>query len=164
MILYSLVSLGLCFLVSLSLMLHPLSVGVCVLVASMFACLVISILSYSWYGYMLFLIFWGGLLVMFAYVCASTPNALFEGNMVVVFVLSMSVLMATVFWKVLFAVDGMEVVEMSVPGCLSSSMGESLVYPFSMSVIVGLGIILLVNLLAVVKVCVFESGPLREYY
>nr|YP_010518003.1 NADH dehydrogenase subunit 6 [Cocculina enigmadonta]UXN84355.1 NADH dehydrogenase subunit 6 [Cocculina enigmadonta] len=162
MVLYSLVSLSFCFFIMLPIMLHPLSVGVCVLVISVFSCLLISMVSHAWYGYMLFLIFVGGLLVMFAYVCALTPNVIFTGYSDVFLCLFLYVgiffLIKKMFFMDAFSVSGLD--EISV---LSSTMGESLVFPFFMSIIIGLGLILLFTLLAVVKICTMDGGSLRGY-
>nr|QBC73181.1 NADH dehydrogenase subunit 6 [Cocculina subcompressa] len=162
-VLYSLVSLSFCFFMLIPMMLHPLSVGVCVLIVSMFSCLVISVISYPWYGYMLFLIFVGGLLVMFAYVCALTPNVIFTGYSD--FLLALLLYLGTFFLlKKMYFADMFSVVDISKLSMFSSSMGESLVFPFFMSIIIGLGLILLFTLLAVVKICCGSGGgPLRKY-
>uniref|UniRef100_UPI0030FE0272 NADH dehydrogenase subunit 6 n=1 Tax=Thyasira tokunagai TaxID=3055801 RepID=UPI0030FE0272 len=52
---------------------HPFSLGAIMLLMSILLGGLISSLMGSWYGFILFLIFVGGLLVLFAYTCALTP-------------------------------------------------------------------------------------------
>lgn len=52
----------------------PLPLGVLLLLLTLFASLLIASFTLSWFGFILFLIYVGGLLVMFAYFTALCPN------------------------------------------------------------------------------------------
>nr|YP_010381759.1 NADH dehydrogenase subunit 6 [Entemnotrochus adansonianus]UDL72138.1 NADH dehydrogenase subunit 6 [Entemnotrochus adansonianus] len=143
-------------------MMQPLSLGLCVMLMSLFSCVLIAFCMSSWFGYVLFLIYVGGLLVMFAYVSALAPNSFFSGmKSFILFVVVFSVLVLmggmTYFkisgfgvWVDFFSID---------KGYLEA--GGALVNPASISLMVALGIILLINLLAVVKICYYQQGALR---
>lgn len=58
---------------------HPLSIGIALLFQSLFVCLFIGFLRKRfWFSYILFLVFLGGMLVLFAYVSALASNEKFE--------------------------------------------------------------------------------------
>nr|YP_010381772.1 NADH dehydrogenase subunit 6 [Perotrochus quoyanus]UDL72160.1 NADH dehydrogenase subunit 6 [Perotrochus quoyanus] len=145
-------------------MMQPLSLGLCVMLMSLFSCILIAFCVSSWFGYVLFLIYVGGLLVMFAYVSALAPNNFFSGfSSLVLFLGVVSVLMlvsmTTYFktsdfsvWSDLFSESKDRIV-----------VGGLLISPSSISLMVALGAILLINLLAVVKVCYYQKGALRVH-
>lgn len=60
-------------------MMQPLRLGLCIIVLTGISCLLVGVVISSWYGYVLFLVYVGGLLVMFAYVSALAPNTFFSG-------------------------------------------------------------------------------------
>nr|QTA71652.1 NADH dehydrogenase subunit 6 [Lens contradens] len=55
---------------------HPLMLTIKVVTMATMLCLTLSHSS-SWYGYMLFIVIVGGMLVMFMYVSALSPNSIF---------------------------------------------------------------------------------------
>nr|QFK68876.1 NADH dehydrogenase subunit 6 [Graphium doson] len=60
---------------------HPLSMGLLILIQTMLICLLSGMLIYSyWFSYILFLVFLGGLLVLFIYVSSIASNELFQSN------------------------------------------------------------------------------------
>nr|WRW55932.1 NADH dehydrogenase subunit 6 [Pseudocuneopsis yemaoi] len=64
---------------SMTLPMHPLSLGIMVLLLAFLNCTLIAAIS-PWYSYMLFFIFIGGMLVMFAYIASLSPNMTFSIN------------------------------------------------------------------------------------
>nr|DBA44247.1 TPA_asm: NADH dehydrogenase subunit 6 [Symmetromphalus regularis] len=162
---YIVFSLAISFFFILPIMMHPLSVGLCIMLCSLISCLLVGLLSHSWFGFILFLIFVGGLLVMFAYVAALSPNVYFSGsNLILGF--SMLWMVVTLSFSKLFFIDSIlssDVFSLSFSFDKSSS-GEKLISHSCISIMVGLGIILLLNLLAVVKICYYQQGPLREHF
>nr|YP_010489374.1 NADH dehydrogenase subunit 6 [Pseudocuneopsis sichuanensis]UWM10788.1 NADH dehydrogenase subunit 6 [Pseudocuneopsis sichuanensis] len=64
---------------SMTLPMHPLSLGIMVLLLAFLNCTLIATIS-PWYSYMLFFIFIGGMLVMFAYIASLSPNMTFSMN------------------------------------------------------------------------------------
>nr|QBC73205.1 NADH dehydrogenase subunit 6 [Perotrochus caledonicus] len=145
-------------------MMQPLSLGFCVMLMSLLSCILIAFCVSSWFGYVLFLIYVGGLLVMFAYVSALAPNSFFSGfKSLVSFIVVVGVLM------LVSVMTYFKTSDFSVWGdffCQSKGhviVGAFLINPSSVSLMIALGIILLINLLAVVKVCYYQQGALRAH-
>nr|YP_010429045.1 NADH dehydrogenase subunit 6 [Limenitis sulpitia]USO21467.1 NADH dehydrogenase subunit 6 [Limenitis sulpitia] len=71
------------FLISISILLyfinHPLAMGILILIQTLLTCLISGMLINTyWFSYILFLIFLGGLLVLFIYVSSVASNELFK--------------------------------------------------------------------------------------
>nr|ADL62616.1 NADH dehydrogenase subunit 6 [Utterbackia peninsularis] len=64
---------------SMTLPMHPLPLGIMVLLLAFLNCTLIATIS-PWYSYILFFIFIGGMLVMFAYIASLSPNMTFSIN------------------------------------------------------------------------------------
>nr|AOV83582.1 NADH dehydrogenase subunit 6 [Phasianella australis] len=144
---------------------QPLSLGLCIMSLSITLCLFISFSATSWYAYILFLIYVGGLLVMFAYVSALMPNNKFSGHFFPVLIL-LSLLFLMIFSALYF----MDLSDLSWQNTLSATkarhhLGGFLMDPKTISITIILGLILLLNLVAVVKICnpSEKSGPLRPH-
>nr|YP_005351140.1 NADH dehydrogenase subunit 6 [Fissurella volcano]AFB78090.1 NADH dehydrogenase subunit 6 [Fissurella volcano] len=145
----------------------PISLGLAVVFFSVGLCLLVGVFFSSWYGYILFLIYIGGLLVMFMYVSAISPNVVFSWG--------------DVFSVVMFGLCGGVVYYYMSGGSVSGKAGvglendvglfisdlvsgSSLAGPSTVCLMVVLGVILLINLIAVVKVCSSRrGGALRRY-
>nr|YP_001798490.1 NADH dehydrogenase subunit 6 [Orchesella villosa]ABS57588.1 NADH dehydrogenase subunit 6 [Orchesella villosa] len=66
---------------TLMMMSHPISILVLILIQTMNMCLIIWVkMSTSWLSYILFLIFLGGLMVLFMYITSLASNEKFELN------------------------------------------------------------------------------------
>nr|QXG19560.1 NADH dehydrogenase subunit 6 [Drosophila takahashii] len=60
-------------------MIHPLALGLTLLIQTIFVCLISGLMTKSfWYSYILFLIFLGGMLVLFIYVTSLASNEMFN--------------------------------------------------------------------------------------
>nr|YP_009236830.1 NADH dehydrogenase subunit 6 [Bematistes alcinoe]AMJ17295.1 NADH dehydrogenase subunit 6 [Bematistes alcinoe] len=60
---------------------HPLTLGILILIQTFFICLLSGMMTCTyWFSYILFLIFAGGVLVMFIYVSSIASNELFKIN------------------------------------------------------------------------------------
>nr|WHU31460.1 NADH dehydrogenase subunit 6 [Claassenia sp. 2 YNX-2023a] len=58
---------------------HPLAMGMMLLLQTLFICLIAGFMTQSfWFSYILFLVFLGGLLVLFIYVTSLASNELFS--------------------------------------------------------------------------------------
>nr|QRW36452.1 NADH dehydrogenase subunit 6 [Notocrater youngi] len=147
------------------LMLQPLSLGLCIMLMTMLFAILLGMTFTSWYAYILFLVFIGGLLVMFAYVSVLAPNSFFSSLKS-----SMSVAATT-----LISIPLMILITSPAPKSLTppemdtnmlkslTSTGKMLVSISSTSIMISLGILLLIALLAVVKICYYHQSPLRPY-
>nr|YP_009231978.1 NADH dehydrogenase subunit 6 [Bolma rugosa]AMA07326.1 NADH dehydrogenase subunit 6 [Bolma rugosa] len=146
-------------------MVQPLSLGLCIMMFSVLICVLLGVVMASWYSYILFLVYVGGLLVMFAYVSALAPNNFFSSLKSVV---SFLVVFITVSFMLFFLyIPDFSFLswENDLTSYKSSfSSGKGVINPSSASVVIFLGTVLLINLLAVVKVCYYQQGPLRSHF
>nr|YP_009318319.1 NADH dehydrogenase subunit 6 [Astralium haematragum]AOZ71800.1 NADH dehydrogenase subunit 6 [Astralium haematragum] len=146
-------------------MMQPLSLGLSIMVFSVLVCVLLGITMASWYSYVLFLIYVGGLLVMFAYVSALAPNNFFS-SFKAMLGLMMSFILVFCMLTFVYVPDS---AFLGWSNALSRekeffSSGSIMVSPSSASLIILLGTVLLINLLAVVKVCYYQQGPLRSHF
>nr|ARQ20670.1 NADH dehydrogenase subunit 6 [Nacella concinna] len=150
---------------TLPMMLQPLSLGLnLILLISMTSILMAFYIS-TWYSYILFLVYVGGLLVMFAYVSSLIPNNFFSSMKT----LMLFLFMATVIFISLMTTNSLDssttqTSMLSIPQKWAMSLTPShLISSSSFFILLFLGLILFANLLAVVKVCYHQSGPLRPF-
>nr|SSD62323.1 NADH dehydrogenase subunit 6 [Parides photinus] len=60
---------------------HPISMGFMILTQTLLTCIILGLINYTyWFSYILFLVFMGGLLVLFIYVSSIASNELFNFN------------------------------------------------------------------------------------
>nr|YP_009469110.1 NADH dehydrogenase subunit 6 [Charonia lampas]AOY34916.1 NADH dehydrogenase subunit 6 [Charonia lampas]AVC55724.1 NADH dehydrogenase subunit 6 [Charonia lampas] len=148
----------------LPLMAQPLSLGLVIMFSTLMMCSVSAMLLSSWYGYILFLIYVGGLLVMFAYVAALSPNVLFGSGTPLIFFGLIFLLLGSIMLMY-------PLIDFPSLGYLSSyssfkflkMYGTEMVCPQMISILIGLAIILLVNLVVVVKICYYQHASLRPF-
>nr|YP_002995759.1 NADH dehydrogenase subunit 6 [Lineus viridis]ACO40319.1 NADH dehydrogenase subunit 6 [Lineus viridis] len=140
--------LGLVFIVPL--MQQGVSLIAVIFFLSVVISLIVGLLGYVWYGFSLFLIYVGSLLVMFGYVVAMVPNFLLKQSSLVFFVFSGFFLGGFFFFKTVSVEGNFDVGSFiySSSGCL---------------ILIGLAFVLLFSLVCVVKVCYFSSGSLRPF-
>nr|WNO19114.1 NADH dehydrogenase subunit 6 [Concholepas concholepas] len=143
---------------------QPLSLGLVVMMSTLFMCITSAITLSSWYGYILFLIYVGGLLVMFAYVAALSPNVLFgSGSPLIFFAFSFFIFLVFLFNLNLIDLPLLNYIsEASSLGFLKV-YGSEMVSPQMISILIGLAIILLINLIVVVKICYYTHTSLRPF-
>ena len=146
------------------LMAQPLSLGLAIIVSTIFICIIVAMFISSWYGFILFLIYVGGLLVIFAYVATLSPNILFGGAFPrILFIVFQLVLPASIYITsfIDFGFIAVSFSQHVLP--LLKSCGIELVSPNIISILVSLALILLVNLIVVVKICYYQQRALRPY-
>nr|YP_009489683.1 NADH dehydrogenase subunit 6 [Trogonoptera brookiana]SPP23586.1 NADH dehydrogenase subunit 6 [Trogonoptera brookiana] len=62
---------------------HPISMGFMILIQTLLTCIILGLINYTyWFSYILFLVFMGGLLVLFIYVSSVASNELFNFNFI----------------------------------------------------------------------------------
>nr|ATZ70401.1 NADH dehydrogenase subunit 6 [Conus boavistensis]ATZ70804.1 NADH dehydrogenase subunit 6 [Conus diminutus] len=148
----------------LPMMSQPLSLGLVIMVSTLFMCLVSSMTTSAWYGYILFLIYVGGLLVMFAYVAALSPNVLFGGLTPFFSLILLSPILFVFFYFYFFKDPSYLSFEPSFSKFMYLKMyGIELISPYMISVLIGLGMILLINLIVVAKICYYQQASLRPF-
>lgn len=160
-----LISLGLSRVFLFPLINQPLSLGLAIIASTIFICLLTGIFLSSWYGFILFLIYVGGLLVIFAYVATLSPNTLFGGAGSLFFLIRAQVILPVGIYYSFF-LDTRFLTNPSYNfreiGILKRH-GIELVSPIIISVLISLALILLINLIVVVKICYYQQRALRPY-
>nr|YP_009740503.1 NADH dehydrogenase subunit 6 [Ceratostoma rorifluum]QID03443.1 NADH dehydrogenase subunit 6 [Ceratostoma rorifluum] len=148
----------------LPLMSQPLSLGLVIMISTLLMCVVSAITLSPWYGYILFLIYVGGLLVMFAYVAALSPNVLFGSGSPFLFSMFTTILFLLLFYMYSF-IDLSSISYLNVFSKLKflKTYGTEMVSPQMASILIGLATILLINLIVVVKICYYTHASLRPF-
>nr|YP_008802622.1 NADH dehydrogenase subunit 6 [Anodonta anatina]AGS17947.1 NADH dehydrogenase subunit 6 [Anodonta anatina]AGS17961.1 NADH dehydrogenase subunit 6 [Anodonta anatina]AGS17975.1 NADH dehydrogenase subunit 6 [Anodonta anatina]AGS17989.1 NADH dehydrogenase subunit 6 [Anodonta anatina]AGS18003.1 NADH dehydrogenase subunit 6 [Anodonta anatina] len=147
---------------SMTLPMHPLPLGIMVLMLAFLNCTLIATIS-PWYSYMLFFIFIGGMLVMFAYIASLSPNMTFSMNNSL-----MPILLTTTF---LFFFKNSEMASnyqtnTSIsPSITHTTQALGFLYTQNgITCVIILACMLLFALVASVKICKPKSGALRPFF
>nr|YP_010234008.1 NADH dehydrogenase subunit 6 [Rectidens sumatrensis]QTA71717.1 NADH dehydrogenase subunit 6 [Rectidens sumatrensis] len=147
---------------SMTLPMHPLSLGMMILLLAFINCTTIASIS-PWYAYLLFFIFIGGMLVMFAYIASLSPNMVFSIN---------SQLMPTIvtIFSLIFLTNPGLTFNMPTNQELKLSLASMNQYVSSLYLQNGnmcltvLACLLLFTMIIVVKLCKPKMGALRPYF
>nr|QLY90185.1 NADH dehydrogenase subunit 6 [Zaphne divisa] len=152
---------------------HPLAMGLTLLIQTTLVCLTSGLMTKSfWFSYILFLVFLGGMLVLFIYVTSLASNEMFSFSIKLMFI-SMSIffiMMITLFFmdkNMLLQYSNLET--NSICNMNSYMMENSLSlnklynYPTNLLTILLMNY-LLITLIAVVKITNLFKGPLRPMF
>nr|AWB99626.1 NADH dehydrogenase subunit 6 [Anopheles arthuri] len=150
---------------------HPLSMGLMLLIQTFLTCLITSIyVKTFWFSYVLFLIFLGGMLILFIYVTSLSSNEMFSMS----FSLTMiSLIIFSIFTTLFFIIDKSLIeqfitnMEMEKLSNMNNLINENILslnkmYNFPTNLITLLLInYLFLTLLVTVKITKKFYGPLR---
>nr|YP_010999278.1 NADH dehydrogenase subunit 6 [Synorthocladius bifidus]WPM93124.1 NADH dehydrogenase subunit 6 [Synorthocladius bifidus] len=154
-----------------SIMKHPLAMGLMLLIQTLIICLLSGFVTKTfWFSYILFLIFLGGMLVLFIYVTSLASNEMFNFS---IKIFSFSLLILMLNFILFFFVDknlimnylyNMETKNITLLKSyfLENSIMMNKLYNFPINLItIMLMIYLFLTLIAVVKITNIFEGPLR---
>lgn len=133
----------------------PLFLGLWVLLLTLIIRIIANITTTTWLGLMIILIYIGGLLVIFAYFVALTPNLIIEGKLIITNLL----LSWPIFLSFLLIVEKTDIKSLSH----TSIRPLSYLFIEHFTVISILAIILFFALVATVKLVSNVSSPLRPF-
>lgn len=145
---------------------HPLSLGITLLLQTVLISLTVGISTYSfWFSYILFIIFLGGILVLFIYVASLASNEIFSFSLITFFTYRATVFLfsfITIFLDPLIISRPSSLPSSSINTNLSTPLIVRWIYN-SPSIRFTLFIItyLLLTLVVVVKIVNLFKGPLR---
>ena len=130
----------------------PISLGLWILILSIFVSILCGSIFFSWFGFIMFLIYIGGILVIFAYFAAIQPNQQ----------LNLSV---PIFFIILRAINlPINIYPIIVNLFIKNSWWISSIFNINnISIIIILGFVLFLALIRVVKITVINVAPLRPY-
>nr|YP_008757970.1 NADH dehydrogenase subunit 6 [Solenaia oleivora]AGW24343.1 NADH dehydrogenase subunit 6 [Solenaia oleivora] len=161
MTLLTMSTLWLYSMLSMVLPMHPLSLGMMVLMLAFINCVLIASMS-PWYAYMLFFIFIGGMLVMFAYIASLSPNTTFSINsqLMPAILTSITIIFST---NLNLMSNHFANPELDLSVNTSTQTLSSLYSHDGNSCVILLACILLFTMVASVKLCKPKMGALRPY-
>nr|YP_009446024.1 NADH dehydrogenase subunit 6 [Eupeodes corollae]ANW72033.1 NADH dehydrogenase subunit 6 [Eupeodes corollae]UEK75555.1 NADH dehydrogenase subunit 6 [Eupeodes luniger] len=151
---------------------HPLSMGMMLLVQTVMICCISGLMTKSfWFSYILFLIFIGGMLVLFIYVTSLASNEMFTFSvkmfMLMIFSLFIMMMMIIFMDKMILMFNSLNN-EMSSISSMNNYILENTLnlnklynYPTNMINILLINY-LLITLIATVKITKLFYGPLRS--
>nr|YP_010693227.1 NADH dehydrogenase subunit 6 [Bactrocera fulvicauda]WCB99019.1 NADH dehydrogenase subunit 6 [Bactrocera fulvicauda] len=151
---------------------HPLAMGLMLLIQTLQICLITGLMAKSfWFSYTLFLIFLGGMLVLFIYVTSLASNEMFSLSMkltVICLMFMLTFMMIIMFMDKLSTSSFIQNMEMQSIYHLNLTTPENSLnlhklynYPTNFITILLMNY-LLITLIAVVKITKLFYGPLRQ--
>nr|WGU15888.1 NADH dehydrogenase subunit 6 [Zeugodacus depressus] len=150
---------------------HPLAMGLMLLIQTLQICLLTGLMTKSfWFSYILFLIFLGGMLVLFIYVTSLASNEMFSLSMKLTVMCIMITLILTLIFMFMdksLTTPFMQNLEMQPTYQMNILLPENALnlhklYNFPTNLITILLMnYLLITLIAVVKITKLFYGPLR---
>nr|QQV69869.1 NADH dehydrogenase subunit 6 [Opisthoteuthis sp. JN-2021] len=148
-----------------TMMIQPLSLGFMLMILSIISSMMVSFISYSWYGYMLFLVYVGGMLVMFMYVISLIPNTLFFSMKGVFFFFLFFFCVLLMIYFSFYSYMNLNMMEFIYMNMNTMSMGNSglIMLGYNFYCYIMLGMLLLFVLISIVKICYYCEGPLRVF-
>nr|ATN41162.1 NADH dehydrogenase subunit 6 [Diptera sp. 59 LC-2017] len=152
---------------------HPLAMGLTLLIQTIFICILTGLITKSfWFSYILFLIFLGGMLVLFIYVTSLASNEMFSFSTKLIYYMSMLIMM-NLFMMILindssyFNINSFNNEMLSMNEQISFikentlSLNKLYNYPTNTITILLMNY-LLITLIAIVKITKLFYGPLRK--
>nr|AIW06326.1 NADH dehydrogenase subunit 6 [Drosophila erecta]QXG19196.1 NADH dehydrogenase subunit 6 [Drosophila erecta]DAA06192.1 TPA_exp: NADH dehydrogenase subunit 6 [Drosophila erecta] len=152
-------------------MVHPLALGLTLLIQTIFVCLISGLMTKSfWYSYILFLIFLGGMLVLFIYVTSLASNEMFNLSIklilfslfIMLFMLILSFIIDKTSISLFLMNNEMESIMNMNSYFTENSLSLNKLYNFPTNfVTILLMNYLLITLIVVVKITKLFKGPIR---
>nr|AMH85353.1 NADH dehydrogenase subunit 6 [Drosophila unipunctata] len=152
-------------------MIHPLAMGLTLLFQTILICLITGLMTKSfWFSYILFLIFLGGMLVLFIYVTSLASNEMFNLSIkLTMFSFSFMIILMLVTFIIdknsslfIFLNNEMENISNMNSYILENSLSLNKLYNFPTNLVTILLMnYLLITLIVVVKITNMQKGPLR---
>nr|QGZ09937.1 NADH dehydrogenase subunit 6 [Eisenia nordenskioldi nordenskioldi] len=131
----------------------PIILGVNILAMALLLSLVFASFMSSWFAFLIFLIYVGGMLVMFAYFLALTPNQQMNSNNLLYILIFMVILSLLTYSS-----------HIKPPMLSTFNQGNSLLYfKYTAPMLIILALILLFTMVVVVKLSALSKGPLRPF-
>nr|AMP43817.1 NADH dehydrogenase subunit 6 [Suragina sp. KW-2016] len=147
---------------------HPLAMGLMLLIQTILICLISGLFSKTfWFSYILFLVFLGGMLVLFIYVTSLASNEMFSLSMKMTsinMILMITIIISAIFIDKTYLMSMMnnEMFNFSLTLNPENTLNLNKLYNYPTNIITLILInYLLLTLIAVVKITNIFYGPLR---
>nr|URX53199.1 NADH dehydrogenase subunit 6 [Cryptotermes mangoldi] len=143
-------------------MTHPLAMGMMLLMQTTTMCLISGLMHQSfWFQYILFMVFIGGMLVLFIYVASLASNEMFSLSTKMMTV-SAGMMMASMMLKNWTSPSSSDSVTYNTTSNEINLMTSKLYNQPSGALTILMALYLLMTLIVVVKITNVSSGPLRQ--
>nr|UQJ75271.1 NADH dehydrogenase subunit 6 [Pterotermes occidentis]URX54393.1 NADH dehydrogenase subunit 6 [Pterotermes occidentis] len=143
-------------------MIHPLAMGMMLLMQTTMMCLISGLMHQSfWFQYILFMVFIGGMLVLFIYVASLASNEMFSLSTKMTMTATTIILMSTMIkdWTTTNSKETMNITTMNNE---IITMTSKLYNQPSGTLTIIMALYLLMTLIVVVKITNISKGPLRQ--
>nr|AVN67406.1 NADH dehydrogenase subunit 6 [Elliptorhina javanica] len=145
---------------------HPLAMGLTLLIQTILIAMITGLMSHSfWFSYVLFLIFLGGMLVLFIYVTSLASNEMFTFSTPLIIMMMLMTPIALILLNKSIIMKSQE--SLAFQSVLNSLTNLPLIklYNLPTSIItIVLASYLFLTLIAVVKITNIFMGPLRQMH
>nr|YP_010725889.1 NADH dehydrogenase subunit 6 [Nihonogomphus lieftincki]WDY83491.1 NADH dehydrogenase subunit 6 [Nihonogomphus lieftincki] len=148
---------------------HPMNMGILLLIQTLMTCMLTGLMSQTpWFSYILFLVFLGGMLVLFIYMTSIASNEIFQKSNYLLIIIGSTVIMFIMF--ILMLIDPMmisinntaEAMNMTFMFKNNESMMLSNLYNMPNAMITLFMVMyLFLTLIVIVFITKSHQGPLR---
>lgn len=140
--------------INIIIIINPLSIGITILFMALLVSTIFSYVITSWIAFLIFLIYIGGILVMFSYFVAITPNQTTNIVSIILIVLSTFLILTSISNILLIKIT-----------TLHNYITQSNIFflKSNISILIFIAIILLFTIIIVVKLTCNTKGPLRPF-
>nr|QZP40961.1 NADH dehydrogenase subunit 6 [Geoscapheus dilatatus] len=143
---------------------HPLAMGLILLIQTIMISMITGLSTQSfWFSYVLFLIFIGGMLVLFIYITSLASNEMFIMSTKLLYLMMIITPLLAFLLKMNFSnlTNQESLMFLTINNLTPLPLLKLYSYPTGMLTIM-MAIYLLITLIAVVKIINIFSGPLRQ--
>lgn len=149
---------------------HPISLGLILFIQTLLTCILTGLIRKNfWISYILFLIFIGGMLILFIYISSLSPNLIirFSSKIIIIFLIFRLLLIITLFLDKFFIINIKNNYDSLTNNKLNLLNNNTLLlskiynYPNNFLTIIII-IYLLLTLIIIVKISNSFIGPLRK--
>nr|AXS65678.1 NADH dehydrogenase subunit 6 [Cucujoidea sp. 40 KM-2017] len=138
---------------------HPISMGITLLTQTILVSLSIGVFSLNfWFSYILLLIMIGGILIIFMYMTSIASNEKFKFNPF--YLLVMPIMMIGMETKLNFNTN---LIKFNENLNINITLSKFFNFPSNL-IIIMIIIYLLITMIAVIKICKINKGPLRQMF
>jgi NADH-ubiquinone oxidoreductase chain 6 len=134
---------------------NPFSIAITILLTALMTSRLYAALHSSWLRFLLFLIYVGGILVIFSYFLAITPNQQKFNNY------STLIPITSILLFIVILITTTDSWTLHIP--ILPSLTTTIFNTHNISTLIILVLILLFTIIVVIKTCKLEKGPLRSF-
>uniref|UniRef100_UPI0030DF3AB4 NADH dehydrogenase subunit 6 n=1 Tax=Duolandrevus obsidianus TaxID=2715842 RepID=UPI0030DF3AB4 len=172
MFLSTLISIMLIINLTFTSMYHPLAITLLIILQTVLIALMMGPISYSfWFSYILFLIFLGGMLVLFIYITSLASNEMFyiPMKMILPFITFIPIMLIITFlmnytvMNPLIKQESINTMTLNLSTESYKNLSQLYNYP-NMNLTILTIMYLLFTLIVIVKITQIQEGPLRQMY